>query len=68
MPYLAQKRLAALERQLTVAVEGQDHLRRRLDKFEAVLRAVGQTAPNPPDDDEVAVIRLARPATCPSQG
>jgi hypothetical protein len=66
--YRARARLVALERQLEVAAVERDELRRRLDSYEAILRAIGQAAPSVPDEDEVAVTKLAAAVALPQRG
>ncbi len=68
MFYRARARLVALERQLEVAAVERDELRRRLDGYEAILRAIGQAAPSVPDEDEVAMTKLAAAVSLPQRG
>jgi hypothetical protein len=64
----ARARLVALEHELEVAALEREELKRRLDGFEAILRAIGQAAPCAPDEDEVAITKLAAAGTMPQRG
>ena len=68
MFYRARARLLALERQLEVAAVEREELSRRLDGYEAILRAIGQASPRVPDEDEVAVTKLAAAVALPQRG